>query len=166
MSVRPKLLVAAVLAGAVVASMAYLNSGTRGNAPTATPEMKEAVALRKSRYQEMGTALKALKDELSSGKPDMVAVRRSASQLRDTGKKLDHWFPPGSGPDAGLDTKASATIWKRPADFQRANLDYQAQAEAFTQAVAGGDLALVATKFRALGDACSGCHKPFRIDDD
>lgn len=100
--------------------------------------------------------MKALKDELATTDLDRVVIRRSANEIRDTGKNLDHWFPQGSGPDAGLETKASAAIWKRTADFQRANLDYQARAEAFAQAAASGDAELVErSDVSSLAQSCA-----------
>lgn len=72
-------------------------------------------------------------------------------------------FPKGS--DFGK-TKALDAVWEKRADFEKAANEVSIKAKAFTRAAASRDPKTAEPAFKALGDACSSCHKKFRKKDD
>ena len=72
-------------------------------------------------------------------------------------------FPKGS--DFGK-TKALDAVWEKRADFEKAAHAVSIKAKAFTRAAASRDPKTAEPAFKALGDACSSCHKKFRKKDD
>ncbi len=68
-------------------------------------------------------------------------------------------FPQGS--DFG-DTRAKEAVWEKWDAFQNASTKSAKAAEAFAEAVRGGDNGTINRAFRALSDACKNCHKKFR----
>ncbi len=150
----------------VVTATVCAGCGTRAEPVVVPPEIAAVVSLRASQFREIGTAFKALTDEMQSGDPYLPSMRRSALQIRDLSRDLSSWFPTGSGPETGLDTKARAEIWKRPEDFARATSLFQTRAEEFAHTVESGDLARISAHLKALGDSCAGCHDVFRVEDD
>lgn len=74
-------------------------------------------------------------------------------------KDVPHLFPEGS--DFG-ETDAKPAIWEKADEFKKAADDGSAAATAFLEAAQGGDTETISKTFEALGESCSGCHKPFR----
>lgn len=72
-------------------------------------------------------------------------------------------FPKGS--DFGK-TKALDAVWEKRADFEKAAHNVSIKSKAFTRAAASRDPKTAEPAFKALGDACSSCHKKFRKKDD
>jgi len=71
-------------------------------------------------------------------------------------------FPKGS--DFGK-TKALDAVWEKRADFEKAAHAVSIKSKAFTRAAATKDPKTAAAAFKALGEACSSCHKKFRKKD-
>jgi cytochrome c556 len=91
------------------------------------------------------------------------ALGMHANALAALSKDLTGLFPEGS--DFG-ETRAKAEIWSDWAKFEKAAEDTRTATAAFAEAVAGGDADKIGTAFKAVGDACKGCHKDFREKDD
>ena len=68
-------------------------------------------------------------------------------------------FPPGSGDG---ETRAKAEIWTKSADFEKALKAFQDASGKLVEAADSGDMAAVGAAMGNLGQACGGCHKPFR----
>jgi cytochrome c556 len=68
-------------------------------------------------------------------------------------------FPPGSGIG---ETRAKAEIWQKWADFEKAVKAFQDATGKLVEAADSGDMAAVGAAMGNLGQACGGCHKPFR----
>lgn len=123
---------------------------------------KEAASARVSGYRETGAAFKTINDQLKSDTPAKIMLRMSARRIVQTTHDQYGWFPQGSGPDAGVKTKAKPAIWSDPAGFKTAQDRFQQQAALMAQAVDGGDLAQMRKQAHDLGEACAACHSKYR----
>lgn len=109
--------------------------------------------------RQVGGAARQLQGLVSATPPDLAAVRAQGATLSQIAAQLPGLFPAGSGPESGVQTRASAAIWSNSAGFAE-------QARAFNTAAQG--LANAQTpeaaqaSMRALGGACQSCHSQFR----
>lgn len=136
-----------------------------GGSAAAQFSPKEGVAARVNAYRETGSAFKTINDQLKAPAPLKIMMRTSARTIAATGRDQYAWFPAGSGPEAGLKTKAKAAIWSDAAGFRDAQARFQREADLMTKVVETGDKAAMQKQARALGQACSACHQKYRAED-
>ena len=148
-------LVRTIVLGAVIASVA---------AAPVLAAAADVIRTRIAELRELGAQFKNVNDELKKDDPSPMILQISARQIRDVAKNQYGWFPAGSGPEAGVKTKAKPEIWAKAADFKAAQDNFAKQANAFFQVVQKGDVATMRTQARQLGAACGGCHRTFRND--
>jgi cytochrome c556 len=72
---------------------------------------------------------------------------------------LDDVFPDGT--DVG-DTRARPEIWQDKAQFAAAVKALQTATGELVSVAESGDLTAVGAQLKKVGQACGGCHKPFR----
>ena len=120
------------------------------------------IQARQARYKQMGGAMKGINDQLRGGSPDVAAIRPRAALLANYGLRVLRWFPRGSGPQAGIRTRAQPEIWSDWAGFERAGARLLVAARALNQAARSGDIAAVRAAMPALARACSACHDDYR----
>ncbi|HEY9233717.1 MULTISPECIES: c-type cytochrome [Phenylobacterium] len=123
-----------------------------------------AIATRQAGYKKIGGAFKAINDELRKDAPDTKLIAANATTLNSQAAQLGHWFPKGSGPEAGVKTKAKPEIWTDQAKFRAAAGKFQTEAARLQTISAAGDLGAIRTQVRALGGTCKGCHDPYRAE--
>jgi cytochrome c556 len=123
----------------------------------------DAVRTRIAGLRELGAAFKAVNDGLRSGEPQTILIQQSARQIRSAANAMPGWFPPGSGPEAGVKTAAKPEIWSQRARFQAAQNAFMAQAIRFQAAANGRNVEAMRSEARALGATCKGCHDNFRV---
>jgi cytochrome c556 len=145
----------------VIAATALLAAG--GAYAALTP--KDAVTSRIANYRDTGAAFKEINDQLKSATPIKVMLRMSARRIVQTAHDQYGWFPAGSGPEAGVKTKAKPVIWTDPAGFKALQDRFQQQANLFALAVDGGDMGKIKSQAKALGEACAACHRKYREKD-
>lgn len=135
-----------------------------GTAATAAVALtaQQAVDTRKNRYRELGAAFKTINDQAKSGTLIKVMLRSSARIVTGVARDQYQFFPTGSGPAAGISTKAKATIWSDPAGFKQAQANFQRQADAMAIAAESGQLDQVQKQAKALGQTCAVCHRNYR----
>jgi cytochrome c556 len=104
----------------------------------------------------MGTSVGQLRDGLAYG-PEMSKV---ASALQALTQDIPALFPEGS--DFG-ETDAKSEVWEDRKGFEEAASKMREQVDAFSSAVNTGDRKKMLGAFRAMGDACKGCHEDFRV---
>jgi cytochrome c556 len=126
----------------------------------------DVVAQRVAGFRELGAAFKNANDELKSGTPQPYVIQLSARQIRSAASAIYGWFPPGSGPQPGVKTAAKPGIWEQPDAFKAAQDALAAAAGAFSEAASSGDMDQIQTQARRLGEACSACHRQFRVEQD
>lgn len=83
-----------------------------------------------------------------------AAAKQAANTLVATAKQIPGLFPAGS--EGG---NALPSVWQNKADF-----DAKAKVleDAATRLAAAGDEAAFKAAFPAVGQACGGCHQPYR----
>lgn len=145
-----------IILGVVVAGAAGV--------PLLASPASDIITTRIAGLRELGAQFKNVNDELKKDSPSPMILQISARQIRDVAKNQYGWFPAGSGPEAGVKTKAKPEIWAKAADFKAAQDNFAKQANAFFVVAQKGDLATMRTQVRQLGAACGGCHRTFRND--
>lgn len=78
--------------------------------------------------------------------------------LENMDKVLD-FFPPGS---LSEDSRAKPEIWARWGEFSKHPANVRKAAQELSVAAKAGDEETVKVRFKALGEACKGCHAGFR----
>jgi cytochrome c556 len=124
----------------------------------------EAIAARQAGYKQMGKAFKAMNDELKKDNPDTTQFAAYAKTIRTQSLLVPSWFPKGTGPEAGVDTKAKPAIWAEPAKFATLGKNLQAETAKLQAAVATKNLDTIKAQVRATGGACKACHDPYRAE--
>src|SRR2546430_1091775 len=96
--------------GVVVIASAQSGGGT--HVPAAgIARAAEVISARQQGFKKMGAAFKSLHKELSGSSPDAAKIAAAAADIKTGTDAVVGWFPPGSGPEAGVKTQAKAEIW-------------------------------------------------------
>jgi len=125
----------------------------------------DTIKMRIANYRELGTAFKNVNDELRSSSPSTLMIQMASRDISRAAKEQYNWYPAGSGPEAGVKTRAKAEIWANPAQFKSAQNLLATNAEAFAQAAKAGDVGEIRAATKELGRACANCHRTFREED-
>jgi cytochrome c556 len=86
-------------------------------------------------------------------------VAAHARAMHDASLMIDDIFPEGSGVG---ETRANPEIWQDWAKFEAATKTFQAATKELVEVADTGDMAAVGAQLKKVGEACGGCHKPFR----
>ncbi|MGH7825106.1 MAG: c-type cytochrome [Candidatus Binatia bacterium] len=100
---------------------------------------------------------KAIKAAVES--KDYATIEAKAKEIMGTAEKIPDLFPKGS---AKGETRAKAEIWDKWDDFTKKAKSLNKAAGELAAAAKAKDDAAVTAKVKAVGGACSGCHKAFR----
>ena len=133
-----------------------------GAGPVLAAGAADLVKTRVQAYRELGASFKNVNDELRSPKPQTMVLQLSARQIKNVASQQYGFFPAGSGPQAGVKTKALPAIWANRAGFKAAQDAFAKQANAFAAVAGTGDVAKIRAQAKALGATCQSCHKQFR----
>ncbi len=155
-----------LLGGAKAASPATSTTPTTAPDATATlptkAQAKSMVTYRSVVMQDLGKNMK-LANLVAGGQiarpqdlPGYATVLASAP--------LAELFPAGTGPDV-VDTGAKPELWTNQIGFSNAIKKYNDATAAVTAAAQTGDLPATKLALTQVGDACSGCHDSFRVED-
>jgi cytochrome c556 len=144
----------AVAAGAMVA--------IAGVAMAQAPSVADAVKMRQANMKQLGGAMKTLSDMVKSGTIDKAAAMEAAKKVDGHAQNLATWFPTGTGPESGLETKAKAEIWAKQDDFKKIAEGLKTETAKLQSAVETGDAAQLGAQLQATGKACGACHEQFR----
>jgi cytochrome c556 len=143
----------------LLGAAAFAAIATAAYAQRAAPQI---IQTRQASYKQMAAALKGINDQLRGGSPDIAQIRRRAALLANYGVQVLRWFPRGSGPQAGVRTRARPEIWSDRAGFERAGARLLIAARGVNRAARSGDVAAIRASMPALRQACSGCHDDYR----
>ena len=110
--------------------------------------------------------MKAIGAQLKADSPSIPVIQQHAATIARYGPQLLTWFPEGSGPESGIETRAKAEIWADPETFRQRAQAFEAEAARFNAAVQSGDLASIRAGQKALGETCKNCHDRFRAPED
>ncbi|MFH5924621.1 c-type cytochrome [Roseomonas xinghualingensis] len=142
---RPRFLLPA---GALAA---LLLAGTAFAQPDPVPTRKEGL-------RRMQTNLEAIGAVANAGGDTRDTVPRSDEMVAFF-RNLPALFPSGSD---GNGSRARPAVWSDRAGFERAATNAVAAAEALRVSAGSGDAAATSQAVRAMGGACSACHRSYR----
>jgi cytochrome c556 len=136
---------------------------TSGGAQAAAPaDSSTAIATRKTNFNELEDAVRALRKELDHPAPNFTQVLERARFIEMLSRRLPDWFPSGTGPESGVSTRALADIWQQPDEFRQAAAGFAAQAIALEAAASRSDTPITEQRIRDMGRSCQACHDQFR----
>jgi cytochrome c556 len=142
----------------------WLVAGLIAAAATAAVAQNAAsvIQARQAHYKQIGAASKGIHDELAKPAPSVAAIQGFASTIDTLAPQIPSWFPPGSGPEAGVKTAAKPEIWTNPTGFAQAASGLAAEAHKFDQVAQAGNVDAIRAEYANLGKACLTCHSQFR----
>jgi cytochrome c556 len=149
--------------GTVVIASAQSSGGSHVLvASGATPA--EVIGARQQGFKKIGAAFKSLHRELSGPSPDAAKIAAAAADIKTGTDAIAGWFPPGSGPEAGVKTQAKAEIWSDAKGFAATRAAFVRQVEKSTRQLSDpGERAAWKDSSAALGQACKDCHDSYRV---
>jgi cytochrome c556 len=125
----------------------------------------DTIKERQQGLKDMGAAFKTVRDELAGGK-DAAKIKAASVTISKVANSIGHWFPAGTGTEAGIKTAAKPEIWSDAATFTAARQKLVDEAAKFSTAANSGDMAAIGGGVRGLGGACKNCHDNFRVKED
>jgi cytochrome c556 len=131
-------------------------------AALAAQSAADVIHARQAGYKQLGSAFKGLHDQLVSSSPDKVQIAAYARRINEIAPQIQGWFPKGSGPEAGVKTRAKPAIWQRYGEFQADAKALAAETARLAAVAPGGDVGAIKAQFKAVGDKCGACHTAFR----
>jgi cytochrome c556 len=145
------------IALAIVASVATSLAAT-------SPE--DIIKARQSNLKDIGGAFKAIRDQLRVSTPNLPTIKQAAEQIKELAADQSHWFPKGSGPEAGIKTAAKPDIWTDSQGFAEALNKLGTEAPKLLEFAEANDLAGLKAQVAKVGQACKGCHDKYRVPED
>jgi len=122
----------------------------------------DTIRMRQANYKQIGAAMKGINEELRGSAPSLPAIRARSRIIIGFAPQVLRWFPPGTGLEAGIPTRARPEIWTDHAGFRRAGAGLLVAARAFDAAARLGDLDAIRGAASRLAHACSVCHDDYR----
>jgi cytochrome c556 len=119
----------------------------------------DIIAARQAAYDLQAGVASAMKAGVDGGQ-DVKPFTQGAKGMVAWGRSIPSMFPAGT--EQGHNTKAKAEVWSDRAGFEKAAANFVAQAEKLVQLADANDKAGFATQFKATGEACGACHRPYR----
>jgi cytochrome c556 len=118
----------------------------------------DSVVLRRKQMESnnsvmAGALSKAIKEK------NFHEIEEECQAIVENMDKVLDFFPPGS---LSEDSRAKPEIWARWAEFSKHPANVRKAAQELAAAAKGGDEETINGKFKALGQACKGCHSSFR----
>lgn len=117
---------------------------------------------RQANYKQIGAAVRTINQQIRADQPSIDQIRQATALVADRAARVSGWFPAGTGPEAGVPTRALPVIWQNPQDFRAKAVNFVVAARALNDAARSGDIAAVRAAFPALGAACGACHDTYR----
>jgi cytochrome c556 len=114
---------------------------------------------RQQAMKNMSAANKAIKAAVES--KDYATIEAKAKEISGTADKIVSLFPKGSTTGK---TKATAAIWEKTDDFAKSAKNLGKASSELAAAAKNHDDAAIGVKFKAVGESCASCHKPFRAE--
>lgn len=139
-----------VLAGALFGLMAVATA-------TQAYAQSDVIEKRQKLMKSQSAASKAIK--AAAKNKDWATVEAKAKDIVGTADQIVDLFPKGSTTG---ETRAKAVIWEKHDQFAKDAKDLSKAAGELAAAAKSGNEADVKVKVKALGSACSACHKQFR----
>lgn len=146
----------------VLASLAIAAICGSAYAQRPAPNAAATILARQANYKQMGAAVHDLQEQVRAGSPNLARIRSRAALLAERSVQILVWFPRGTGPEAGVRTRAKREIWTNLAGFRQAGATFVVAARALNAAAQSGDIARIRAALPDVSRACSSCHDNFR----
>ena len=117
---------------------------------------------RQAKSKQMGAAMKGLYDQVRSDSPSLPVIRTNSAVIVRFAPQLLRWFPPGTGEESGVTTRARPEVWSDRPGFTRAGAGLLVAARQLDAAARSGDMAAIRAAIPQVGHACSNCHDSYR----
>ena len=119
----------------------------------------DAVVLRRKLMESNNSAVadalnKAIKEK------EFAKIEDECNVIKENMDKVLDFFPTGS---LSENSRAKPEIWAKWGEFSKHPDNVKKAAQELAAAAKGGDEEAVKVKFKALGQACKGCHDSFRL---
>jgi cytochrome c556 len=141
-------------------ALAVIATSSLAWAQTRSPA--ETVQYRQSQLKNLGLSFKAINDEARAAAPNVETMKTNVGKVEKIVAEFHTWWPEGTGPGAGINTKAKAEIWTNRAAFDERVKALQTAVGELSKASASGDAAAIGAAARTAGQACGACHQQFR----
>ena len=148
----------------LAAGVVLLAIGSAIASEGSAPSVQDVIMTRQSGFKKMGAAMKSIAEQLKTSAPDLAKMTAAAQIIGAGTKEQPTWFPPGSGPESGVETDALPYIWKDSSKFTALSGQLGIESGNLATAMAGNDVGAIRTQFKVLAEVCSSCHKSFRAD--
>ncbi len=139
-----------------VATLAVLTSGpiTTAHAQGAADIVKQRLDLMKGFGRSYGELVRALRGEAANG----ATIGALGEAMHGSAQRVGNLFPPGTGPEAGVETRAKPEVWSDRAGFEAALAALVQATGTLAQVAKTGDRAATEAQLNKVGEACGGCH--------
>ena len=118
----------------------------------------DAIVLRRKLMESNNSAVaKAINEAIKER--NFAEIEGKCNVIQDNMDKVLEFFPPGS---LSEDSRAKPEIWAKWGEFSKHPDKVRKAAQELAAAAKAGDEEGVKIKFKALGEACKGCHESFR----
>jgi len=144
-----------LLAAAAIAAI-VTTAAAQNRAPA------DVIHMRQANYKQMGGAMHAISEQLHGASPSIDVIRQGSRVIVGFAPQLLRWFPRGTGPEAGVRTRALPQIWSDNANFRRAGATLLVAARALDAAARRGDMEAIRAAVPQVAHACGNCHDSFR----
>lgn len=128
--------------------------------PARTPA--QLIQNRQAGYKQINIAFRGVLEQVRADEPSLPTIRQHAATIARLAPHVSGWFPRGTGPEAGVRTRAKMEIWSNGPAFRTASVNLVVAARQLDAAARGTDIAAIRAAHQALGRTCSGCHDQFR----
>jgi cytochrome c556 len=149
----------------VAATLLALASGlaVSQDAPAVKPD--QAVKYRQSVYKVILWNFGPMAAMVRGQAPwDQEEFARRAERVATMAPMLIEGYPRGSGPEAGVHTRARPELWSNMEEFRSLMKTMETRAADLANVARGGDADKTRAAFGELGKACGACHDKYRTD--
>jgi|SRR6185295_3203808 len=121
-------------------------------------QVQDSVVLRR-RQMESNNSLVAEALNKAVKEKNFIEIEDKCNIIKENMLKVLDFFPRGS---VAANSRAKPEIWAKWSEFSTHPGNVMKAAQELAAAAKVGDEASIETKFKALGEACKGCHASFR----
>ena len=144
----------------VLTAVASLVTVAAAQTPARTPA--ELIRNRQAGYKQMSDSFKVLFAQTKASEPSLDAIRTHAANVARIAPMVGGWFPPGTGPETGVPTRAKAELWANAADFRQRSATLVVAARQVDAAARAGNIEAFRAAFPGLRQSCADCHDRYR----
>lgn len=125
----------------------------------AQDETERVIIYRQNVMKSQAGHFGAISEVVKGQIPYQKHVAVHAAALHGTSRMILEMFPEGSGTG---ETRAKPEIWRQWSKFEQAARKLEQESARLVEIAQSGDINKITPQFLAVGEACKGCHTPFR----